>query len=211
MRKGRRTDGGAGHELFFCQRSFHRPLANYEAIAWQLELMNMANEGQYHGYSDVVQIVKFYDTGLFGQKCLECLMFDHHISNRPKLLPALFLLLQQFPPPTDITGMELSQDIFAIWFDSFSSNDLFAHGSLDDDLKELSINMLFELGHPQSALAVDLAHVHDPRDGIDRNLVHQKLQLDNVACTPCGLFIVKTGIALGGTLELAEEIINKVG
>lgn len=88
---------------------------------------------------------------LFGEEGLECLVLNHHVSNSSQSLSSFFLLLQQFPAPTDIASMELGQDIFSVGFDCLSGDDLFTNSSLDHNLEQLSIDMLLEFCHPLSS------------------------------------------------------------
>ena len=117
-------------------------------------------------------------------------MLNNHIPNRLQLLPPLFLLLQQLPPSTHIASMQLGQHILPIRLDRFPRHDVAPHGGLDDDLEELSINVLLELGDPFAARAVHLARVHQSRHRIHRRFVDQELEFDDAPGPPARVFVV---------------------
>jgi hypothetical protein len=158
-----------------------------------------------------IHIHILYNGGLLGQKLLESLLLDNHISHSPKLLPAFLLLLEQLAPATEIASMQLRQDILAKRLDSRSGDDAPADGCLDNYLKHLAIDVLLELLDPRAAHTVDLARVHDARDGIDGVAVDEELDLLDAGAVEARVFVVERGVALCGAFELAEEVVDEVG
>jgi len=102
-------------------------------------------------------------------------MLNDHISNSPQLLATFFLFLKQLSSPTYISGVQLSQNILAVWLDCLTGDDFLADSSLDDDLEELPLDMFLKFGDPNSSLSVHLAKVHDSRNCIDGFFVDQEL------------------------------------
>ena len=62
--------------------------------------------------------------------------------------------------------------------------------------KHLPVHVRLELGHPLLAHPLRLRRVDDLADGVDRLLVDQQLQLDQMALAPPGLLVVERRVTL---------------
>ena len=144
------------------------------------------------------------------QEALKRLLINNHIAHCPQLLPTLFLLLQQLLSSALIRSMQLMQHIFPERCDALTGNDFATNRSLDNDFEELAIDVFFELADPGTAETVDLAVVHDARDGVDGDLVDEELQLFKLRGSKSRVFVVEGCVAFSCALELTEEVIDEV-
>ena len=64
--------------------------------------------------------------------------------------------------------------------------------------KHLPVHVRLELGHPLLAHPLRLRRVNHPADGVDRLLVDQQLQLEQLALAPARLLVVERRVALTG-------------
>ena len=66
------------------------------------------------------------------------------------------------------------------------------------------------LGHP-AAVDVGLAPMHDGGERVDRNVVDEQVDPDEVGRGVVGRLVVEAGVALGAALELVEEVDDHLG
>lgn len=71
--------------------------------------------------------------------------------------------------------------------------------------KHLPIHVLLELGHPLPAQAIGLGDMHDAADGIHRRLVHEELQLGQLALAPSGIFVIQCSVTLAVRVGQSSE------
>jgi hypothetical protein len=82
----------------------------------------------------MIKLSRSHPLPSFSQESLKGRLVNDHIPDSTKPLSSRLLLLQQLPPPGNVAGMELGQNVFSKRLQCLASDDVLPYRSLNDDL-----------------------------------------------------------------------------